>query len=215
MHMSFFRKKHFLTEFLDVDNFNMPTQQSSTFFSKNLTPQTDNPLSLSGRFNRLSYIAWFGLLHILVTVMAVVLSIFFSILNLNTLHLSQHAMKSLSGLGETTYFLLSCFYLYGLAVIIIRRFHDRNKSGWFILLLLIPVVQFLTLLYLLFARGEQHANRFGSPRSSAFIEKVVAWLMIISFVLGLFASASVVSFMMGSGEIEQPSEIIQKGIQYF
>jgi len=39
--------------------------------------------------------------------------------------------------------------------------------------------------------------------------------MIIFFVLGLFASASVISFMMGSGEIEQPHEIIQKGTQYF
>ncbi len=215
MPMSFFRKKHFLTEFLDLDNFNMSTQQPSTFFSKNRSPKADHPLSIHGRFNRLSYIAWFGLLHILVSVIAVALSIFFGVLNLNNFHLSQHAMTSISGLGEIAYLFLSCFYLYGLAVIIVRRFHDRNKSGWLILLLFVPLIQFLVMLYLLFARGEQHANRFGYPRSSAFIEKIVAWLMIISFVLSLFASASIISYMMGSGEIEQPREIIQKGTQYF
>lgn len=215
MHMSFFRKKHFLTEFLDLDNSYMSTQHASTFFSKKTSPKADHPLSIHGRFNRLSYIAWFGLLHILVSVIAVALSVFFGVLNLNNLHLSQHAMTSISGMGEIAYLLLSCFYLYGLAVIIIRRFHDRNKSGWLSLLLFIPIIQFFTLLYLLLARGEQHPNRFGHPRSSAFIEKIVAWLMIIFFVLGLFASASVISFMMGSGELEQPHEIIQKGTQYF
>lgn len=193
----------------------MQAQESSTFFSKKPMPKTDHPLSTHGRFNRLSYIAWFGLLHIFVTAAVVALSVFFGILNVNTFHLSQHAMKSLSGIGEIAYLILSCFYFYAIAVIIIRRFHDRNRSGWLILLLLIPVLQFFTMIYLLFAGGEHGTNRFGSPRPSIFIEKIVAWLMIIFFVLGLFASASVVSFMMGSGEIEQPVEIIQKGTQYF
>ena len=193
----------------------MQAQESSTFFSKKPMSKTDHPLSVHGRFNRLSYIAWFGLLHILVTIAVVAFSVFFGILNVNTFHLSQHAMKSLSGLGELTYFLLSCVYCYAIAIIIIRRFHDRNRSGWFILLLIIPVLQFFTMIYLLCARGEHGTNRFGSPRPSIFIEKLIAWLMIISFVLGLFASASVISFMMGSGEIEQPIEMIQKGTQYF
>lgn len=193
----------------------MQTQESSTFFSKSQTPKSDHPLSIHGRFNRMSYIAWFGLLHVIVTAAVLLFSVFFGILNLNTFHLSQHAMNSISGFGEIAYFILSCFYFYGIAVIMIRRFHDRNKSGWLMILCFIPVIQLFAMLYLLFARGDQQANRFGYPRSAAFIEKLVAWLMIIFFVVGLFASASVVSFMMGSGEIEQPSELIQKGTQYF
>ena len=213
--MDFFRRKHFLTELFKLDIHHMQMQESSTFFSRNQAPTSNNPLSIHGRFNRSSYIAWFGLLHILVSVAVIAISVFFGILNLNTLHLSQRAMTSISGFGEVAYLILSCFYLYGIAVIIIRRFHDRNKTGWFILLCFIPVIQFFTMIYLLLARGDQQANRFGYPRSSTFIEKIVCWIMIIFFILGLFASTSLVSFMMGSGQIEQPSEIIQKGTQYF
>ncbi|MFW1817695.1 DUF805 domain-containing protein, partial [Acinetobacter guillouiae] len=78
---------------------------------------------------------------------------------------------------------------------IIRRLHDRNKSGLFILLLLIPIVQFLMLLYLLFARGCNRTNRFGHPRPSTFIEKLMAGLMLIGFIISLVSSISVVSFM--------------------
>jgi Na+/H+ antiporter NhaC len=100
-------------------------------------------------------------------------------------------------------------------VVMIRRLHDRNKSGWWILLCLIPIVQIFMAFYLLFARGCNRANRFGHPRPSAFIEKLLAWLMIITFVIGLFASTSIVSFMMGAGEIDSPNTVIQRGTEYF
>jgi hypothetical protein len=76
-------------------------------------------------------------------------------------------------------------------------------------------MQFFMAFYLLFARGCSKANRFGHPRPSAFIEKLLAWLMIISFVIGLFASTSIVSFMVGTGEIGSPTTIIQKSTEYF
>ena len=42
----------------------------------------------------------------------------------------------------------------------IRRLHDLNKSGWPLLLLLIPFVNFIFLLYLLLAPGEKQGNRW-------------------------------------------------------
>jgi len=193
----------------------MQIQESSTFFSKHQVSPVDYPLSTQGRFNRLSYIAWFGFLHLIFTVALLALGLVFGIVNLNSLQFSQHAINSISGLGQFTYLLVSCLYFYAMIVVIIRRLHDRNKSGWFILLLLIPIVQFLTLLYLLFARGCNRANRFGHPRPSTFIEKLMAWLMIIGFIISLLTSLSVVSFMMGTGEIENPTTIIEKGTKYF
>lgn len=213
--MVFFRKKHFLTELIQLDAIIMQIQESSTFFSKHQVSPVDYPLSTQGRFNRLSYIAWFGLLHLIFTVALLALALVFGIVNLNTPQFSQHAINSISGLGQFTYLALSCLYLYGMMVVIIRRLHDRNKSGWFILLLLIPIVQFLMLLYLLFARGCNRANRFGHPRPSTFIEKLMAWLMLIGFIISLLTSLSVVSFMMGTGEIESPTTIIEKGTKYF
>jgi len=42
----------------------------------------------------------------------------------------------------------------------IRRLHDLNKSGWHLLLLLVPFVNFIFLLYLLLAPGEKQGNRW-------------------------------------------------------
>lgn len=193
----------------------MQTQESSSFFSKQIIPQTDYPLSIHGRFNRLSYIAWFGILQLFFTCALLSLSVMLGILNLNSMYFSQQAIYSLSALGQMSYILLSCAYLYFMLVVMIRRLHDRNKSGWWILLCLIPIVQIFMAFYLLFARGCNRANRFGHPRPSAFIEKLLAWLMIITFVIGLFASTSIVSFMMGTGEIDSPNTVIQKGTEYF
>ncbi len=42
----------------------------------------------------------------------------------------------------------------------VRRLHDTNKSGWFLLLGLIPLVQFY-LIYLLVIEGDKGANQYG------------------------------------------------------
>jgi uncharacterized membrane protein YhaH (DUF805 family) len=42
-----------------------------------------------------------------------------------------------------------------------KRFHDVGKSGWFCLLLFVPVVGLIAFIYLLVARGEERANQYG------------------------------------------------------
>lgn len=43
----------------------------------------------------------------------------------------------------------------------VRRLHDLDKSGWWILIAIIPIVGFFFQLYLLFAKGTDGYNRFG------------------------------------------------------
>ena len=43
----------------------------------------------------------------------------------------------------------------------VKRLHDTDKSGWLILLSLIPVVNFALALYMLFADGTVGPNRYG------------------------------------------------------
>ncbi|HSK59168.1 MAG TPA: DUF805 domain-containing protein [Actinomycetospora sp.] len=64
--------------------------------------------------------------------------------------------------------------LYSLAVLIpslavtVRRFHDQDKSGWFILLGLIPIVGGIILLVFMCIEGTRGANRFGpDPKQDA------------------------------------------------
>jgi uncharacterized membrane protein YhaH (DUF805 family) len=45
--------------------------------------------------------------------------------------------------------------------ILIKRSHDRDRSGWFILLFLVPLLNLWPLIELLFLRGTIGSNRFG------------------------------------------------------
>lgn len=43
----------------------------------------------------------------------------------------------------------------------IRRMHDKDKSGWWLLIAFVPIVGVLYLLYLFVTRGTVGDNRFG------------------------------------------------------
>jgi uncharacterized membrane protein YhaH (DUF805 family) len=45
----------------------------------------------------------------------------------------------------------------------VRRLHDTNRSGWWLLIALIPLVGIIILIVWWASRGEPHANRFGPP----------------------------------------------------
>ncbi len=46
--------------------------------------------------------------------------------------------------------------------LIIRRLHDLDKSGWFALIFIIPLIGFLFSLYLMFAKGTDGSNQYGA-----------------------------------------------------
>ncbi|MEH6524537.1 MAG: DUF805 domain-containing protein [Sneathiella sp.] len=48
----------------------------------------------------------------------------------------------------------------------VRRLHDIDKSGWWILIFFIPIIGFLLLLFWYVSKGTEGENRFGSPVSS-------------------------------------------------
>ena len=59
--------------------------------------------------------------------------------------------------------------IYGLAVLLpsigvaIRRLHDTNRTGWWILVGLIPIVGWVWIIVLLALAGDPGPNRYGSP----------------------------------------------------
>ena len=44
----------------------------------------------------------------------------------------------------------------------VRRLHDLNRNGWFMILLFVPFINLIFLLYLWFAPGTFGDNRFGA-----------------------------------------------------
>ncbi len=75
-----------------------------------------------------------------------------------------------------------------------RRLHDVGKSGWLNLLILVPVLNLLFILYLLFAPGDKQSNRFGSQPSPNSIPLWIAGLFIPIAFLGLFASIALPAY---------------------
>lgn len=64
---------------------------------------------------------------------------------------------------------------YGLAVFVpglavaIRRLHDIGKSGWYYLLVIIPIIGPIWLIILLVTEGEQGDNKYGpNPKNDNF-----------------------------------------------
>ena len=193
----------------------MMPHDSSPFFSPPPLPSNDHPLSASGRFGRLSAIAWYGFIHLMTLFASIALSLALGLLNLqqwSMTHLSLNTLSSMTGLGFSVIFLL---YLYFLWVITIRRLHDMNRSGWYSLFFLLPILNVLLSLYLLFGSGSTGSNRYGPVRMTAIWEKILAWLMIILTLLSFIVSGSLMSYQFQSGEINTPQQVIEKGTAYF
>lgn len=109
----------------------------------------------SGRSRRKEY--WFFVLGVFVV--AVVLGIIEGILGL-------------SGMVGGVYGPLTTIFLLGIIVpsiaVQVRRFHDQDKSGWFVLLALIPFLGGLIVLVFMCLEGTKGPNRFGpDPKDSA------------------------------------------------
>jgi len=97
-------------------------------------------VKFDGRANRAMY-WWWTLFVVLVAIVGVIIDV----------QLSSGVISALIGLA---------LFLPGLSVAI-RRLHDTDKTGWFILLALIPLVGTIILLVFFLMPGTQGANRFG------------------------------------------------------
>jgi uncharacterized membrane protein YhaH (DUF805 family) len=71
-----------------------------------------------------------------------------------------------SGIGLfTSIFLLLTFIPY--LAVSVRRIHDTNRTGWWVLILIIPLIGAIWLIVLYCLRGNQGENKFGEDPLSA------------------------------------------------
>ena len=138
---------------------------------------TTNPFDPSGRFTRLSWLAW----NLVLAVAGVVVVGALAALGLVALPQSQAQAANFLPLALLIPQIVLMVFGW---LLTIRRFHDIDASGWWSLTLLVPLVNLITALVLLFKRGDEAANRFGPPRPTADWERVLGIIYIVLIVLG-------------------------------
>jgi uncharacterized membrane protein YhaH (DUF805 family) len=78
----------------------------------------------------------------------------------------------LSILGRVSVLFTVLGVIYALAVLVpgiavgVRRLHDTGRSGWWLLLWLVPIVGFIVLLVFLVGQGTPGQNQYGPPAPS-------------------------------------------------
>lgn len=122
----------------------------------------------SGRSRRKEY--WMFILF--VVLVSVALSLVVSVLGL-----SGDEEGSLFGVGGAVLIILVLFYfalLIPSIAVQVRRFHDQDKSGWFVLLNLIPYIGGIIVLVFMCLEGTRGPNRYGPDPKGGGSEEIFA-----------------------------------------
>ena len=67
------------------------------------------------------------------------------------------------GAGNILYVIFSLALFLPTLAVTIRRLHDSDKSGWWVLIQLIPIVGTIIILIFIISNGTPGDNRFGAP----------------------------------------------------
>lgn len=73
----------------------------------------------------------------------------------------EDQFNSVSAVGFSLIGLIMLVFLIPSIAVQVRRFHDQDKSGWFVLLLLIPSIGPLIVLVFMCLEGTPGENRYG------------------------------------------------------
>ena len=147
--------------------------------------------TFSGRIGRLRYLAYgSGITLMLVGCYVMTVAIIGAVGALG-------AISPESGLPVMLIVVMSLFYLATFFFSIMfgkRRLNDLNRNGWWILLFIIPVLNLLLAIYLIFFAGDKESNNYGSPPvENSLGVKILGLFLPLSFLVlaGIFAAIAI------------------------
>lgn len=104
-----------------------------------------------GRLNRLGYIKYMIILALIMATAKFTMSCMATLLtgdpNGSLVMMITYALVLVAGAGNI--------------MLMIRRLHDLDKTGWFAVAAIIPVLGFILSIYLFCAKGTEGANKYG------------------------------------------------------
>ena len=123
--------------------------------------------NFSGRSRRKEY--WMFILFLVLASIALTLV-------LGMFSLSEGEEGSMLGLGGTAIILVLFYFaiLIPSIAVQVRRFHDQDKSGWFVLLNLIPYLGGIIVLVFMCLEGTRGPNRYGPDPKGGGSEEIFA-----------------------------------------
>jgi uncharacterized membrane protein YhaH (DUF805 family) len=78
-----------------------------------------------------------------------------------------YAIDAAVGAGGILYVVVTLGLILPTIAVEFRRLHDTGRSGWWILITLIPLIGSIWLLVLFASRGDPAPNKYGDPPSAA------------------------------------------------
>jgi uncharacterized membrane protein YhaH (DUF805 family)/Tfp pilus assembly protein PilE len=137
--------------------------------------------SLTSRIGRLRYIAYgMGL-----TLLAIV-----------PFTLAMILWMMSPGIGWPVFAIMEIALLVMTIGFMVRRLHDMDRSGWWSLLVIVPLANLILWLFLVFARGSDGENSYGPPPPPNSTWVIVgAWsLLLIPFLGGILAAIAIPAY---------------------
>lgn len=146
-------------------------------------------LAINGRIGRLRYLLYsFVSTWVLMMVIGILAAILLPMLG--------------RGGGNAGLVMMGVIYIPVLALTFImakRRLNDLDRSGWYGLLFLVPILNLLLGLYLMFGRGSEGSNRYGpKPAKNPGAILFVVLAVIAVFVIGILAAIAIPQYKLYS-----------------
>lgn len=173
----------------DANPYSAPDAALETGFDETYSPSI---ISFQGRIGRMRYLAYsIGVSLVTMIVMMVVMPL----LGASMLMVGGSGPE---GLSIVSMLFVGVFYVVTIVFSVMfakRRLNDLNRSGWWFLLFLVPVVNLLLAIYLIFFPGSQGNNNFGpAPAANSVGVLILGWSLPVLFVLGIVAAIAIPQF---------------------
>lgn len=147
-------------------------------------PYTPSIFSFNGRIGRLRYLAYNTGVNLILTVILI------PFIGMSGFMSSGGDMSAMA--GGLSGIVIILFYIATIVITVMygkRRLNDLNRSGWFVLLFIIPIVNLLLVIYLIFFPGTEGENRYGPmPVENSTGVIILGLLFPVLMVLGIGAA---------------------------
>ncbi len=154
--------------------------------------------SFSGRIGRLRYLAYLtGVYLVLAAIIIPVMAI------LGGLGLGASGMDGMSPVVIIMAVVLYVALLVFVFTLGKRRMNDLNRSGWWMLLFLVPLANMLLGLYMLFGPGTPGSNDFGpAPVANPIGVKILGLVFPVIGLIGIVAAIAIPAYQDYLGRLQ-------------